>query len=167
MTVATQAHRHVARDLTDALAVVRAHGLRLTGARRLVLETLFVVDQPVSADEIAAGLGGALPASDLASVYRNLERLEQLGLICHVHFGHGAALFELTRAEPCVYGLCERCRTVTAVPSGELDAARTALEWAFGIEPHLNHFPIVGLCRSCRRAASRDRRHQGRQHAHS
>jgi hypothetical protein len=46
MTVATQAHQHVARDLPDALAVVRAHGLRLTGARRLVLEALFAVDRP-------------------------------------------------------------------------------------------------------------------------
>ena len=166
MTVATQAHRHVARDLTDALAVVRAHGLRLTGARRLVLGVLFAVDRPVSADEIAAGLGG-LPASDLASVYRNLERLERLGLIRHLHFGHGASLYELTRSEPSVYGLCVRCRRVKAVPSRELDGPRTSLEQAFGIEPHLDHFPIVGLCRSCRRATSRDRRPEGRRHAHS
>jgi Fe2+ or Zn2+ uptake regulation protein len=167
MTVATQAHQHVARDLPDALAVVRAHGLRLTGARRLVLEALFGVDRPVSADEIAGGLGGVLPASDLASVYRNLETLERLGLIRHLHFGHGASLYELTRAEPSVYGCCERCRAVTAVRSRELDAARTALERALGIEPYLNHFPIVGLCRSCRKATSRDRRQEGRHHAHS
>jgi Fur family ferric uptake transcriptional regulator len=166
MTVATQGHQHVARDVADALAVVRAHGLRLTGARRLVLEALFAVDRPVRAEEIAAGLDGALPASDLASVYRNLEALERIGLVRHVHFGHGAGLYELARARRDEYALCERCGTVTAVPAAELDPVRRLLEWQLGIEPHFVHFPIVGLCRRCRGAdESTNERSVG--HAHS
>src|SRR5262245_38559545 len=152
MTVATQDHQHVARDVADALAVVRAHGLRLTGNRRLVLEALFAVDRPVRAEEIAAGLDGALPASDLASVYRNLQALERIGLVRHVHFGHGAGLYELARAHRHEYALCGRCRTVSAVPATELDPVRRLLERQLGIEPHFAHFPIVGLCRRCRRS---------------
>jgi Fur family ferric uptake transcriptional regulator len=162
-----QDHQHFARDVDDALAVVRAHGLRLTGARRLVLEALFAVERPVSAEEIAAGLGGALPASDLASVYRNLETLERLGLIRHVHFGHGAGLYELRRAQQHEYALCERCERVTAVPASEVDSARVLLERVFAIEPHFTHFPLIGLCRSCRRARGGERPHEWTIHAHS
>ena len=45
-----------------------------------------------SAEELAAGLGGRVPRSDLASVYRNLETLERHGVVRHVHLGHGPGL---------------------------------------------------------------------------
>jgi Fur family ferric uptake transcriptional regulator len=166
MTAALQDHQHVARDVADALAVVRAHGLRLSGARRLVLEALFAVDRPVSAEEIAAGLDGALRAADLASVYRNLETLERLGLIRHVHFGHGAGLYELTRAQQHEYALCESCEKVCAVPANDLDEARALLEGLLAIEPRFTHFPLVGICRSCRRDSTGERPHERRIHAH-
>jgi Fur family ferric uptake transcriptional regulator len=162
MTVVSQRHQHVARDLDDALAVVRAHGLRLTVPRRLLLEALFTVERPVSAEQIAAGFDAGLPASDLASVYRNLELLERVGLVRHVHFGHGAGLYELTRSAQHEYALCESCQTVTSVPASELDLLRDALERVLGIEAHFNHFPIVGLCRRCRRTGDQERR----DHAH-
>lgn len=167
MTVTTQDHRHVPRDLADALAVVRAHGLRLTGARRLVLEALFAVERPVSAEEIAAGLDGVFPASDLASVYRNLETLERIGLVRHVHFGHGAGLYGLTRTQGYEYALCERCGDVLAVPARELDSVRETLERLLGVVPRFSHFPIVGVCRRCRRTEAGDRLQEGRDDAHS
>ena len=60
---------------TAALAALQERGLRASSARRLVLEALYAGDEPVTAEEIAAGLDGRLPRSDLASVYRNLETL--------------------------------------------------------------------------------------------
>jgi Fur family ferric uptake transcriptional regulator len=167
MTVVAQSHQHVARDVADALAVVRAHGLRLTDARRRVLDALFAVHRPATADEIAAGLGRALADSDLASVYRNLETLEKIGLVRHLHFGHGAGLYELMRVERRVYALCERCESVTAVTAHELDAVRETLDRLLGVTPRFSHFPIVGVCRSCRAADEDDRLQDGRDHAHS
>jgi Fe2+ or Zn2+ uptake regulation protein len=108
-----------------------------------------------------------LPASDLASVYRNLETLERIGLVRHVHFGHGAGLYALTRAQGYEYALCERCGEVLAVPSRELDCVRETLDGLLGVEPQFSHFPIVGLCRRCRRADTADRLQEGRDHAHS
>jgi Fe2+ or Zn2+ uptake regulation protein len=46
--------------------------MRISAARRLVLEALYAADAPISAEQIADGLSGRLPRSDLASVYRNL-----------------------------------------------------------------------------------------------
>ena len=72
---------------------LRARGLRVSAARRLLLAALFAADRPVSADELASGLSGRLPDSDLASIYRNLETLEELGVVRHVHIGHGPGLY--------------------------------------------------------------------------
>ena len=67
--------------------------MRVSAARRLVIEALFTAKEPVSAEQIAAGLGGRLPGSDITSVYRNLETLERVGLIRHFHAGHGPGLY--------------------------------------------------------------------------
>ena len=72
-----------APTLAAALAAVRGYGLRLSAARRVVLAALYAADGPLSAEQIAAGVGGRVPTSDVASVYRNLETLERLGIVRH------------------------------------------------------------------------------------
>jgi Fur family ferric uptake transcriptional regulator len=136
-----------AETLAEAVAALRARGLRLSGARRVVLEALYATDAPLSAEEIADGVG-ALPVSDLASVYRNLEMLERLGLVRHVHLGHGAGRYVRAGRER-EYLVCERCGANHAVVPGQLDGVRTAVAEATGFHARFSHFPIVGLCREC------------------
>jgi|SRR5215211_2944914 len=138
-----------AQSVATALAAVRANGLRVSTSRRLVLEALFATDQPLSAQRIASGLDGRLPPLDLASVYRNLETLEQLGVVRHFHLGAGAGLYALARHDGCEYLLCKACRTLRAVEPETLDSARAALRDATGWDARFTHFPIVATCPSC------------------
>jgi Fur family ferric uptake transcriptional regulator len=126
---------------------VRGQGLRLSSARRLVLEALFAAQQPATAEEIAGGLGGRVPRSDIASVYRNLETLERLGVVHHVHAGHGPGLYALARGRE--YLLCECCGELRAVGPEALEPVREALRRAFGYEARFMHFPLVAQCREC------------------
>src|SRR3712207_1173155 len=96
MTVSHAAPPHPASDLDAALRTLRGRRLRFSSARRLVLEALYAAPGPVTAEQIASGLGGRLPSSDLASVYRNLETLEEVGLVRHVHLGHGPGRYAPT-----------------------------------------------------------------------
>lgn len=147
MTTAHTGPRLEAATLAEALAAVRARGLRLSGARRVVLEALYATDDPLSAEQIAEGIG-ALPASDLASVYRNLETLERLGLVQHVHLGHGAGRYVRAGRER-EYLVCEGCGANRAVPPEQLDGVRRAVQEATGFSARFSHFPIVGLCSDC------------------
>ncbi len=115
MTVSHLTEPVSARSLDAAIAALRDRGLRLSSARRLVLEALFAGEGPVSAEQIADGLDGRLPQSDLASVYRNLETLEELGMVRHVHLGHRAGLYALAAADDREYLACERCGAHRAV----------------------------------------------------
>jgi Fur family ferric uptake transcriptional regulator len=136
------------RSVEAAVARVRARGLRASSARRLVLEALFAAGRPVAAEEIASGLEGRVPVSDLASVYRNLETLERIGVVRHVHPAHGRGLYALAR-EDSGYATCERCGEVRAVDAEALEPVRAAVRAALGYEASFGHFPIVGLCGSC------------------
>jgi Fe2+ or Zn2+ uptake regulation protein len=135
----------------SALAAVRATGRRASAARRLVLEALFVADGPMSAEQIANGIGGRVPRSDITSVYRNLETLEELGIVSHVHLGHGPALYALGRDGEREWITCERCGDFRAVDPAELDGVRSAIQDAFGYRASFTHFPVVGLCGACGR----------------
>ena len=142
-------------DLESALAAVRECGLRLSSARRVVLAALYAADGPLSAEQIAAGVGGRVPASDLASVYRNLETLEQFGIVRHVHLGHSPALYTIAGDGRQEFLTCERCADYVAVSTAELDAVRAMVREKFGYLASFSHFPIVGLCAACARALGR------------
>jgi Fur family transcriptional regulator, ferric uptake regulator len=137
------------RDLGAAMAVMRERGLRVSAARRLVLEALLAADGPMSAEQIAEGIGGRVPSSDIGSVYRNLQALEDIGLVRHVHLGHGPGLHALAVTGDREYLTCERCADYRALPTEELDAVRGLIEHQFGYRASFIHFPIVGLCPSC------------------
>lgn len=141
-----------APDLDSAVAALRARGLRVSAARRLALEALYAAPGPITAEQIADGLAGRLPRSDLASVYRNLETLEEVGLIRHFHLGHGPGLYAPTGTGEREYLVCDSCGAITAVDAEEMEPVRALIEERFGYEARFSHFPILGLCAQCARA---------------
>ena len=149
MTVPCLAEPAPAGDLDAAIGALRDRGLRLSASRRLVLEALFAAGRPATAEEIASGMYGRLPRCDLASVYRNLETLEELGLVRHMHLGHGPGL-HAPAARDDEYVACERCGRSEAVGRDVLRDVREAVRAAVGYEPRFNHFPLTGLCPTCK-----------------
>jgi Fur family ferric uptake transcriptional regulator len=131
-----------APDLEAAAAVVRSAGLRLSTARRLVLEALYRADEPLTAEQLAGDM-------DVASVYRNLEALEEIGLVRHFHLGHGPGRYLRAGAGVREHLLCEGCGAVRSVPPESLDEVRAAIRRDFGYDARFTHFPIAGLCPDC------------------
>src|SRR5919202_1850483 len=111
--------------LDAALAVVRAHGLRASAARRLLLAALVAAERPITAEAIARGLDGRVPRSDVASVYRNLDALERIGVVRRLRLGLGAALYTLAGGDDGGYVACERCGDVRTADPRALAAVRS------------------------------------------
>jgi Fur family transcriptional regulator, ferric uptake regulator len=124
-----------------AFAAVRAHGLRLSSARRLLLQALFDADRPLSADELAGD-------GDVASAYRNLEVLEGLGLVTHVHLGHGPGRYQ-PAGRPREFVVCESCGDVSPLSPDAVGAVRLAVHDTLGYRARFTHFPLAGLCPAC------------------
>jgi Fur family transcriptional regulator, ferric uptake regulator len=137
-----------ARNPDAALDAIRDRGLRLTASRRLVVTALYESDRPVTAEEIASGMYGRLPRCDLASVYRNLETLEDAGLVRHMHLGHGPGLYGPAACDD-EYVACERCGRSQVIPADCLSVVRGAVRAALGYEASFIHSPLTGLCPVC------------------
>ena len=144
MTVSPDAPPLAFTDLAEAIGALRNAGLRISTPRRLLLEALFAAKGPISAADLGRDL-----SLDESSVYRNLEVLEQFGVVRHVHLGHSAGLYALVSDEVVEYIYCERCDKVTPVAPSRLDTIRDQIRDEFGYTARFTHFPIVGLCPDC------------------
>jgi Fur family ferric uptake transcriptional regulator len=121
-------------------------------ARRLIVDFLFEVGSPVSAQQIATGLDRT--PLDLASVYRNLETLEEVGVVRHLHAGHGAGRYVLIGDSEPEYLACDHCGAIEEVDRSELDALREQVQERFGYEVGFTHFPMMGRCPRCAERAT-------------
>jgi Fur family ferric uptake transcriptional regulator len=138
-----------AETIDAALDALRACGLRVSAARRVVLESLFATTEPISAEMIAEGNSEGIPRSDLASVYRNLEMLEDVGLVRHAHLGHGPGLYALAREGEPEFLVCEACGKVRSLSTSELARLRKVVHGVSGYRARFSHFPLAGLCPEC------------------
>ncbi|MBV8431300.1 MAG: transcriptional repressor [Solirubrobacterales bacterium] len=144
MTASPNNPPQVFASLSDAIQSLRDSGLRLSTARRLVLEALFAAEGPVSAAHLVRTL-----SLEESSVYRNLELLEERGVVRHLHLGHSPGLYVLTSEHEVEYLYCERCAKVAAVSPERLNPIRDQIEAEFGYRPRFTHFAIVGVCQDC------------------
>jgi Fur family transcriptional regulator, ferric uptake regulator len=138
------------------LRALRSHGLRISTARRLIVDFLFEAGRPVSAQQIAIGLDRT--PLDLASVYRNLETLEEIGVVRHFHAGHGPGCYVLAADGEPEYLACDHCGAIREIDRDELQPLREAVRRRFGYEVGFTHFPMMGLCPSCAVGAARTAR---------
>ena len=129
---------------TAALGTLRARGLRISTTRRQVVDALFAAEGPVSAEALARSTG-----ADLASVYRNLDTLEQAGIAHHVHVGHAAGRYALSGRHAEGYAACERCGRHVELDSDDLAGLRDTVRALTGFACDFSHFPLVGACPDC------------------
>jgi Fur family ferric uptake transcriptional regulator len=145
----------------EVVAALREAGQRASVPARQVLDALFAAEGPLSAERIAAG---ASPTLEITSVYRNLERFEQLGVVSHVHLGHGPGLYALARDGDREYLVCDGCNRVTSLKPDALDRVREEIKRDFGHVARFSHFAIHGRCEACAGEASAAHPHS---HEHS
>jgi Fur family ferric uptake transcriptional regulator len=135
-------------SLEEILAAIRESGGRVTATKVALVEALLGADGHLSAEELTAVVERHSPDVSPSTVYRNLEELEELGVVVHTHLGHAAAVYHV--AGP-VHGhlACARCgHSIEVPPSLFENLARSALrDYGFDVDRH--HLAISGLCHAC------------------
>jgi Fur family transcriptional regulator, ferric uptake regulator len=139
------------RDSVDAaLSALKRRGLRASASRRMILQILRETPSPLSAREISRGPDGGSIGLDLASVYRNLEILEDHGLVDQIQAGKGPGRYVLAGGAEREYLMCNRCGAIAEVDPDELESVRAVIRERYGYEVSFRHVPMVGTCRRCR-----------------
>jgi Fe2+ or Zn2+ uptake regulation protein len=140
-----------ATRLEEILEALSTAGRRRTAARHVIVETLLDARDHLTAEELAERVQRRFPSVNISTVYRTLETLESLGVVDHVHLGHGRAIYHLADEEH-QHLVCEKCENVVELPASKLRPFLRSIERDHGFEVDRRHFAIVGLCAKCRKS---------------
>ena len=127
---------------------LRDRGLRLTPQRELVLAAVRELGH-ATPEEVAEKVRLTHPGINLSTVYRNLETLENVGLVLHTHLGHGGATYHAAEELTHLHLVCGVCGSVGDAP---IDAAASfvkSLADDYGFRTDVSHFAIYGTCADC------------------
>jgi Fur family ferric uptake transcriptional regulator len=137
--------------VAEAIDLIRQRGGRSTTSRRAVLEALIAAGgNRRTAEQLAHGIQAAYPSINESTVYRNLELLEELGLVSHVHLGHGPSQWQLSSRRHQWYLTCSACGAVIDTDLDAFDALVSDVERRTGFRIDSGHFAITGTCAACR-----------------
>jgi Fur family ferric uptake transcriptional regulator len=137
------------RNVATAL---RRNGYKVTPQRRLVIRTIISSEDHLTPADIYEKLRNEQPNIGLTTVYRTLEILAQLELICELHSGGICHSYTISAPQHHHHLICSNCGKVvdfTGYDLSELEE-RLSRESGFRINNHLLEF--TGLCQSCQEA---------------
>lgn len=135
--------------LEHLLGLVRASGGRVTTSRRAILTALLETGPHVTADDLADHVKRRHPDVHISTIYRTLETLTALGVIDHVHLGHGRAVFHMAD-EVHQHLVCDGCGRVLEAPAEVFSEVARRIEDEYGFSLDRGHFALSGRCQSCR-----------------
>ncbi len=132
--------------------LLRERGERMSEPRRAILETLHGRHDHLPAEQVLAEVTVSYPSVHRATVYRALDALADLGIVQHVHLGHGATTYHLAGIDRHLHAQCRMCGGVLDLPRSLLDdaAAQIREQSEFVLDP--DHTALSGTCSACRSA---------------
>ena len=137
----------------------KKQGLRFTEPRRLILDILSATTEHLSAEDIFMAVHKIYSGIGLTTIYRNLELLEDMGLVHKFQFGDGRSRYEMS-ISPKKPGhhhhlICINCKRIIDYDDfideelellKKVEAALTE-KYRFKILNHRMEF--YGLCKNC------------------
>jgi Fur family ferric uptake transcriptional regulator len=135
-------------------SILRRKGFKITPQRLAILDIVTSSHEHLTPAEIFERVSHEHPGIGLVTIYRTLEMLAELGLICEMHLGGNCRSYLMRR--PSVHHhhlICSECGMVIDFTDCNLDELEERLcrETDFTISGHLLEF--LGQCPECGRKA--------------
>ena len=124
--------------------------MKNTQRRTAILQQVAAAGGPVSAEEIFEALRGQFPTLARSTVYRNLERFAQDGLLDKEVSPDGVFRYA-RREEHGHYLVCTQCHSRIRLQECPLTAMEKELERETGFSIDRHQLTLYGKCPACRK----------------
>lgn len=134
--------------------ILKQHGCKLTPQRRAVIQAIASGHEHLTPTTIYEKVHQGYPNIGLVTIYRTIEILAKLKLICEVHAGGSCRSYTVSASGQHHHLICSNCGTVVDFTSYDLSELeqRLSMETGFEIEDRLLEF--TGLCQACRKGTT-------------
>jgi len=123
--------------------------MRLTRQRERIVDAVRELGH-ATPDRLAAAVaqdGG--PALSLSTIYRNLEALEEVGVVSHTHLDHRSPTYHLSDHADHLHLVCLSCGAVIESAVTTADPLVGNLLACHGFVADVKHLAIHGWCAAC------------------
>jgi Fur family transcriptional regulator, ferric uptake regulator len=131
-----------------AVELLRLQGMRMTPQRIAIVEEIMNTPGYLVPLAVIERVKARVPGVSASTVYRTLERLEELGVLAHVHLEHGLGYHQVSEAQH-AHLTCTACGAEQEVSEAVLHQLERSVEQEHGFRPDFSHHPISGLCAAC------------------
>ncbi len=132
------------------LTQLQENGYRLTNARRAVVETVQRSTRALTPLEVYDMARKKYRALGLVTVYRTLEKLEELHIIQRVHQPMGCQAFISASSGHQHLLLCQNCGQASLFEGDDLDGLIRSIARKTGYQITEHWLQLFGLCQECR-----------------
>ncbi|GAC1305294.1 MAG: Fur family transcriptional regulator [Acidimicrobiales bacterium] len=141
--------RPATAEIDAILDRMRTRGGRATATRRAIIGVLLREGHGhLSAEDVVKLVRVSHPDIAESTVYRTLLALEDLGVVEHVHLGHGPSTYHVS-PDTHQHLSCLGCGAVIEVPDEVLTDLADRLQAGYGFRLRPHHFALVGECTDC------------------
>jgi Fur family peroxide stress response transcriptional regulator len=137
----------------EVVRKLRANGQRLTPQRLALLRALVSNPHHPSAEQVYREVRPLYPMMSLATVYKTIDMLKELGEIHELEFRDGANRYDANIPSPHAHLVCTQCGRIQDVDVGELGALTAEVGALTGYASVRLRLDFYGLCPTCRAAS--------------
>lgn len=153
---------HQLFGLEDLRGKLSERGYKMTPQRQEILR-IFVEHADyhhMSAEDVYGILQKRESEIGLATVYRALDLLSELGILVKVEFGDGCARYELNTADPKIHHhhhlICLKCKKVIEFEDDLLDDLEADIAKKSGFQILNHEVKFFGYCKDCQAEEAQD-----------
>lgn len=123
--------------------------IRLTSARKAILEHIEEAEAHLMATQIHLALSQRLPSLNLTTVYRSLDYLVEHKLISVADIGKGSPVYEKVSETLHHHLICQKCHAIAQIDHSHIAPFFQKLNQETGFEVTSNHIALYGICENC------------------
>lgn len=135
----------------NLIGEIKKKGHRVTKSRELICKILENSGHAhFTVDELYKKVTKKSSEVDLATVYRTLELLGQIGLIAHLHRAHGSGIYFLRNEENIMHLICMSCERIIDISFETFTKINKLLMKETKFKSINNNFIYSGICENCK-----------------
>lgn len=141
--MAKHAVEHAIEDLKEA-------NVRITPQRYAILEFLIEHRTHPTADEIFRSLEDRFPNMSVATIYNNLRKFVEIGIVQEMSYGDAASRFDFG-VQKHYHAICTECGKIEDFFYPGLEDVEMASSELTGFQISEHRLEVYGLCPSCQK----------------
>ncbi|MGC9395470.1 MAG: Fur family transcriptional regulator [Anaerolineae bacterium] len=135
--------------LETLIAKLREQDCRITPQRLALLDMLVHTNEHLSAAQLHERLQTRFSTMSLATVYKTLSLLKDMGEVTEISFSDGDTHYDASNPTPHIHLICTQCHRISDAPYIAAPDLTEALAAQTGYQITGHRFDFYGICPDC------------------